>query len=195
MGDDSGQVSLLENSWLHRVLDSEDDLTCDGDGDGDGDGWRLLGRRSLLAHPPAAPSASSSSSAATPPSSSRGRGGPGKGASPSAPSPSADKNHSRRSGSGSGSGLGQGGNIGAIVAIQFCRVTSLLAASCSQHNLIHLLRLEAQGQVVTLRRLCVCRGHTSPARSLDFSSDGCTLLSSDTRSGYPTPLGCFALLC
>lgn len=190
MGDDSGQVSLLDNSWLHRVLDSEDDLTCDVDVDGDGDGigdWRLLSRRSLLAHP-AAPSAS----AATPPSSSRGRGGPGKGASPSAPSPSAsstsDKNHSRRSGSGSGSGLGQGGNIGAIVAIQFCRVTSLLAASCSQHNLIHLLRLESQGQVVTLRRLCVCRGHTSPARSLDFSSDGCTLLSSDTRSGYPTPL-------
>ena len=87
-----------------------------------------------------------------------------------------------------------GGNIGAIVAIQFCRVTSLLAASCSQHNLVHLLRLEPLGQGVALRRLCVCRGHTSPARSLDFSSDGSTLLSSDSRLGRPAP-DCSLLYC
>ena len=183
VGDDLGQVSLLDNSWLHRLLDSDVDLTLAGGGEVVSE-WRLLGRRSLLAHSPSAAAASSP----TPPGS-RGRG-PGKGAAspgaalvPSMSSASAsasEKNHARRAGAG--------GTVGTIVALQFCRLTALLAASCSQHNLIHLLRLEPQGQgraasCFTLRRLCVCRGHTSPARSLDFSTDGCTLLSSDARSG------------
>lgn len=67
-----------------------------------------------------------------------------------------------------------------MMEIKFSSVGSSLAVSC-RDNLIHILEFSLTGKQegVRFKRVAVCRGHNSFARSLDFSRDGLVLQSSD----------------